>query len=358
MKFIHCSDLHLGAPHTSLPSEKASVRGQEILYTFDRLCEYATQHEVTAIILAGDVFDVRKITKKIKERFLNAIKKCPNIDFLYLSGNHDDAIVFADQTQVPSNLKLFGNDWTSFRYGNVNVQGVILDKLNSKGVFSSFIAQKEDVNVVVMHGQIAGYKTDGEGETISLPAIKNKCVDYLALGHYHSYSVGNIDDRGIYAYSGCLEGRGFDETGDKGFILLDIDGNKINHTFIKFASRDLFEIEFAIDSSADWFTNRENLISRLNNLSEKSLVKVVLIGSHPIDYTIDKDEISHKLNQKFFFAKVYDKTSILVDENSYLNDPSIKGEFIRLVASSDLDEQLKSKVILCGLNALSGEELL
>ena len=44
-------------------------------------------------------------------------------------------------------------------------------------------------------------------------------MDYIALGHIHKFSgikrIGNT----YYAYSGCPEGRGFDEEGDKGIIF-------------------------------------------------------------------------------------------------------------------------------------------
>ena len=35
--------------------------------------------------------------------------------------------------------------------------------------------------------------------------------------------MDKMDSRGIYCYPGCLEGRGFDECEQKGFVVLDID---------------------------------------------------------------------------------------------------------------------------------------
>ena len=53
---------------------------------------------------------------------------------------------------------------------------------------------------------------------IEVYELKNKNIDYLALGHVHKYKMEKLDNRGIYCYSGCLEGRGFDECGDKGCV--------------------------------------------------------------------------------------------------------------------------------------------
>ena len=48
---------------------------------------------------------------------------------------------------------------------------------------------------------------------------KEKNIDYLALGHVHEYRSGQLDGRGVWAYSGCPEGRGFDETGKNAFAV-------------------------------------------------------------------------------------------------------------------------------------------
>ena len=63
-------------------------------------------------------------------------------------------------------------------------------------------------------------------ETIGIKEATGKNIDYLALGHYHSYSGAVIDERGSAVYSGTPEGRGFDEAGDKGFIMLNVSDKR------------------------------------------------------------------------------------------------------------------------------------
>ena len=43
---------------------------------------------------------------------------------------------------------------------------------------------------------------------------------------------------------------------------------------------------------------------------------------------------------------------------TYQNDASLKGEFIRLVLGQNLPEEEQSKIILTGIKALSGEEVI
>ena len=357
MKFIHCADIHLGAPQSSLPSAKANVLKEEHINTFENLCEFAKQNEVTAVIIAGDFFDEQKISNKLKTRIFNCIAQCPNIDFLYLNGNHDDILL--DANIVPSNLKLFNNVWSGFRYSNVFIQGIAFDGTNSSLVYNGFSASEYDVNIVVMHGQVANYKNQEKAEIISIPNLKGKNIDYLALGHYHSYAYNKLDDRGEYVYSGCLQGRGFDECGQKGFVLIEVNNKELTHKFIPFAPRELFEVNYEIKNPNDWYAERLDILNFLSgNYPKNSLIKLILKGGVSDKVFIDKTELEQALNTSFFYAKVYDKTVILINEKSFKNDKSIKGEFVNLVLTSDLDEQTKSKIIKCGLNAIKGEELL
>ncbi len=357
MKFIHCADLHLDSKIETLPAEKSKIRREEVLRAFERLCDYATKNCVTAVIIAGDMFDTKRVTVKTRARVLSAITSNPDVDFLYLSGNHDEDNFITDLDVLPNNFKVFEDKWTAFRYGNTVISGVKFTPYNIKSVYETLSLSEKDVNIVVMHGQIAGYKGEQDAEIISLPKLKEKNVDYLALGHIHEYSDGVLDLRGKYAYSGCLEGRGFDELGDKGFVLLNEVDGEIDYEFIKFSTRQNVVFEYSVLDKPDWIYAKNEIINTLKkNVSTNSLVKVIIKGERKTDFDVDKDGLSQRLNEEFFFAKVYDKTEIKVEKTDYENDKSVRGEFVRAVWESDLSAEKKSKILSCGLNALKGEE--
>lgn len=357
MKFIHCADLHLDSALSNIES-KASVRREEILQTFERMCDYAENNGITAIIIAGDAFDGNKVTKKTSSRFINAIERSSNVDFIYLSGNHDEGqdFLLSTDTTLPKNLKIFDSEWSTFEYGNVRISGARFNGKNADYLYDSLSLLVDKINIVVMHGQVVNHATS-ESDSVSLPRLKDKNIDYLALGHYHSFEQGKLDSRGNYAYSGCLEGRGFDETGEKGFILLDVE-NKVDITFVPFANRSLFEVEYDISNTENFAVAMYDIYSFLTSkYPKKSAVKVVLKGEHRFDYDVDVKALEIKLNSYFFFGKVKDKTTMKIEKSDYDADKSVRGEFVRLVLESDLDEQTKSKIIICGINALKGENV-
>ena len=357
MKIIHCADLHLDSKMEGLPPEKSKLRREETLSTFERLCAFANSNGVKAVIIAGDMFDTERVTVKTRERVIRAVKSAEDVDFLYLSGNHDDKS-FIGEIELPSNFKVFGRTWTSFRYGNVNISGIVTDNRNADAFYDGLLLNREDFNVVVLHGQIAGYKSRNQAEIISIPRLKEKNIDYLALGHIHEYSCGVIDDRGVYVYSGCLEGRGFDETGDKGFVLLDTEKGKDGFSFIDFAKRKLYEYNYNVENDSNFFDTTDKIRSEVKEkFSASSLLKIVIGGKHNADYVVDKDMITERLSGDFFFVKTVDKTELSIKKEDYENDKTILGEFVREVMESDMENQVKSKVIMCGIKAFKGEEL-
>ncbi len=356
MKFIHCADLHLDSRIDTLPSEKTKIRREEIVRSFERMVDFAVKEKVTAIIMSGDIFDTSRVTLKTKARVLNAISRAETVDFLYLSGNHDEDSFINSVNEFPKNLKFFSDKWLRFRYGEVVVAGVKLTTLNSSTVYDGLSLNENDINIVALHGQIVGYNRAEKAEIIAIPRLKNKNIDYLALGHIHSFSEGVIDERGKYAYSGCLDGRGFDETGVKGFVLLTAENGKITSEFIAFSSRILHEISFEVNRYNDYFELREALKNKLNQECDLSdLIKVVLKGEHKPDLEIDVDGLTAFLNEDFFFVKIYDKTELKVDISDYEKDKSVRGEFVRAVLESELDAETKQKILTCGLDALKGE---
>ena len=50
-------------------------------------------------------------------------------------------------------------------------------------------------------------------------------------------------------------------------------------------------------------------------------------------------------------------TKPLLNTEDYRYDISLKGEFIRTVLDAGLPEELRDRVLLCGLQALAGEEI-
>lgn len=365
MKIIHCADIHLDAQMTSfLPPDKAKERRQEILQTFLRMIDYAGEHEVRHILIAGDLFDSANITAAAQNAVVAAIEGHPEIRFYFLRGNHD-AEGFPDTLEkIPENLRLFGDTWTSYgldrdRNMRIVLTGAELTEENREALWNSLYPDMRHVNIVMLHGAAEEYESKDRAEGIPLGRLKGRGIDYLALGHYHGYREGKLDPRGRYCYAGCLEGRGFDECGLHGFVLLDIDDETYHITseFVPFAKRTVLEVPVDVTgcaSSAEMTARVRDALAESS--SPEDLVRVVLTGEVPVDCEKDPSFIETGVRDSRYFLRVQDRTRLFVDYRDFRLDASLKGEFVRTVESDGtLPEERKAEIIRCGIRALMGE---
>lgn len=355
MKFIHCSDIHLDSKmERNLSATQARERNAEICATFARMIRYAQENQVTAILIAGDLFDTHRASAQTAQFVLDRIAAAKDVDFLYLRGNHDESRTVLEGVSLPDNLKTFNSPWISYQYGDVVITGREPEGSEWDAGFEIPPLSEAHVNIVMLHGQVS---TQPGSELIPLPQFTGKHIDYLALGHLHSFKLEKLDSRGVYCYCGCLEGRGFDECGSKGFVLLDIQDHRVNPEFIPFASRQLYDIPVDISDLVTVTQLNAALDAAAADIPSSALVKFTLTGSYTPESQKDLGFLTKMQEPSFYFVKIKDESHLQIQKSSYEHDISLKGEFIRTVMASHLREDEKEAIICCGLRALRGEEV-
>lgn len=357
MKIIHCADIHADSKMgTHFTKEQAELRRSEIVDSFSRMTSFAKAHGVKAIIIAGDLFDTKENQqKKIKQRICFIIEQNPQIDFLYLRGNHDEDVDFFEEKEIP-NLKRFSKSkWTKFSYENIDIFGREFGGSIPSGVYSELNLDPARVNIVALHGQVAEYKTKDGAPEISLPKLTNKNIDYIALGHIHDFKLEKLDQRCSWCYSGCLEGRGFDECGKKGFVLLDIQGGKVSAEFVPVSKRVVHEVPVNLSGLTEFSQIMKTISDSLKEIPAQDIVQVDLTGELSEETELEPESYQSALNSSYFYIRVKDKTETKIDYTKYEKDVSLKGEFIRLVKEQkNLSEEQKTKIIMTGIKALAG----
>ena len=355
IKIIHCADVHLGSKMDSrLPADKAKIRREEVLGTFENMVRYARENGVRVIMLSGDVFDSDRPIKRDKDAFYRIVKSNPQIDFWYRRGNHDGGQTYEESFP---NLKTFSGEWEGYSYDGVTIYGIETSSDNARSLYSTLNLSEEGLNIVMLHGQI----DNSEGvDRVNLLKLRDKNIDYLALGHIHSYSKGKLDGRGEYAYSGCLEGRGYDEVGEKGFVLLTADG-KITSQFIPFAKRKIVELSADVSKAEDEYQACDMVCAAVKgdkNCTFADLLRINLTGEIPFDNQELAKVVTRRLEGDYFFVSVKDATVRSFDIEQLALDKSLKGEFIRTVLADDnIPNDKKSAVISAGLKAIAGREV-
>ncbi len=334
MKIIHCADIHLdSALSSNFTAKQAEIRRNELLLTFADMVEYGAAHNVRAVIIAGDLFDGQHISARAENVVKDCIKKHPEMDFLYLAGNHDEEAL-CGKFNTLANFKAFDDSKVSYRYGNV--------------VITSFPeGQKlspDDINIVVRHMELKQPET-----------FVGRNIDYLALGHIHKHIEGRLDSRGVYCYSGCLEARGFDECGEQGFMELDINSEGLRYRYVPFGRRRAWRICVDVSESEGSLPLCGQIERAAEGISCEDMLCVRLVGNVMPDSDINKDYISEYFKNKFYLFRLEDKTTLDIDIEAIKNEHSLRADFIKTVMKSDETEEIKKAVIMCGIKALAGE---
>lgn len=349
MKFIHCADIHLDSPLESVfPPEAARDCRAALLSTFAGLVGLADSSGADALLIAGDLFDSDNTSRKTLRYVLDLFAAHPDLPVFCLAGNHDSGS-FAGCDDLPPNLHLFGSDWTYYELGDVMIAG------GTAPAPDGLSLSPDRVNIVLLHGQVNG--SPSGDYAVSFQRLKDKHIDYLALGHIHSYREAELDSRGVACYSGCLMGRGFDECGVKGYVLVEVTNSRVSHRFVPYAPRTLHEVRCDVSGCASQLDFETAARAATSKIPQGDLVRLSLTGDLSPDCAPDLRQLEQALAGSFRFLRLRDETHLKIDPAAYENDISLKGEFIRHVLASGLDAGERERVIACGLRALRGEEL-
>ena len=300
MKIIHCADIHADSKFgTHFSKEQADERRKEIVDTFANMVHFARENGVKAIIIAGDLFDTKASQQKnIKKRFSYIISQNPDIDFLYLRGNHDEDSDFFTEDKLP-NLKLFSKDeWKTYSYDNDKIQIIYFDNSQFDGTEASAKkCLKYMFYYAVVESDAKEHKEFSDEEIL----ITRPFEDSLKMGKFKSISHKNqnVSAKDVETFEFEFNSDKWDEHGINSYIYPEetdsIHENvcRIDNKIIYYFSIDA-DIKYLITfdiviwghnlgtivyivSASDYFKNtpiiRKNIIETIDRKKIENLVK-------------------------------------------------------------------------------------
>ena len=241
LTIIHGADFHLDAPFAALPADKARERRGEQRELLNRLADLVEARRADLVLLSGDLLDGGETYQETVQALARCLGGLPCPVFI-APGNHDyyDARSVYAGTAWPDNVHIFST---------VAVESVELPGLHCVVHGAAFTTPQADrsplmgfsaprdgnTHLMVLHGDVENRSRYGP---ITLADIAASNLTYLALGHVHACSGLQRAGDTCWAYPGCPEGRGFDETGDKGVLAVTVDdGGAVSAEFVPLAGR-------------------------------------------------------------------------------------------------------------------------
>lgn len=368
MKFLHTADIHLDTPFSMLDPEKAEQHRNELRSTFASLVLYAKAQKVDLFLIAGDLFNNSFVTRETLSFLRREFESVPDCRFVIAPGNHDCFTEFSAYAKAdfPPNVFLFSKPHVScfsFDEIGVNVWGFAwCSKQFSQHVLSGFsLPPTKSINIFLGHADVSG-----AASSVYAPITKEEIdasgFDYMALGHIHnSDSNSRIRDT-YYGYSGCLEGRGFDETGYKGALVAELSKQNgvcsFNAKRLRFSKRH-YEKETLDITGAGCLSDvaeRIRAMLREKKYDSNTGVRVELTGHVSARLCPDAELLQQALPPLLRF-EVQDNTVLESDVQNLRTDPTIRGAFyeslLPYLQSEDAAQRaLGAAALRYGLDAL------
>ncbi len=328
IKIMHMADVHFGRPVSGLDETLRNVRRQEVRASFSDALKTAGEQNVDAVLISGDLFDSSEADKSTINFIKTELKKIQHIPVFVSPGNHDplgNAYKMLDDGSC-SNLIVFAENVTvkAFPDKGFAVYGVGFDnEVVDKPLLKNLKAEDSSlVNIAVVHGELA---TESAYNPVKESDIAESGMDYVALGHVHAFSGIKKAGNTCYAYSGALEGGGFDECDEKGVLIGTVSKGTCALEFLRMCKRCYRTVEVDVTGAG----TLEEIIDRVKAKIEdkKDLYKIVLTGvrGEKIPAGVIENEI------EAFYVKTKDFTRGAYNIEEMSKDYTIGGLFAKKV---------------------------
>ena len=372
MKVLHASDFHLDSPLTGLPSEKSALRRRELREIPARLARLARDEGVDLVLLPGDLFDGERVYPETVRALAGALADMA-VPVFIAPGNHD---FFHDRSPYslsswPDNVHIFTDP---------ALQAVELPGLNCVVHGCAFTApHREDdplagfaapddgrLHLLCVHGEVG---PAGSYAPIDPGSLEQSGAAYAARGHVPSAGSGKAG-RTLWAYPGCPEGRGFDELGPKGALIVSFGES----AQLGIASPDgppMTPIHMGVQPVAARFVPVCKRQYRIETVDINEFAAALPAGESPDLVRLflpgesrdapDLAALTARAAPRFFHAELRDQTTLPAGLWARESEDSLTGLFLRELRArlESADESEKDTLLLAarfGLAALEGGE--
>lgn len=367
IRVLHTADIHLGRQFPFLRERGKEYRNQ-LLRTFEGIADLAVSESVSLLLIAGDLFDTNHVHGIIIGKVLSIFRKLEEkgIRVCILPGTHDayneDSIYRF--VRFPSNVVVLTPEHSQEFYQDLDLTvygkafgGKLLGESPIQGIS---LTKDSKLHIGMAHCSV---KIKGliEKETMILDRneISKSGLDYLALGHWHSFqdfSQGNT----IACYCGSPEPISMDQKGAGSVVMVTIYGKgdvKVVPVRVGTKKFDEIAIDVGLIKSID------DVIEMIEAKADPNLIlEITLAGLCGMEYDLDSQEIEDELGGQFFSLRVLDKSHPRLEEVKPENFPeeTVTGRFVRIIeekiatASDEEDKVLHEEALKLGFALLQG----
>ena len=231
--FLHCADVHLGSPMRGLgrmPRVLQDRLRDAPEQAFSRVIQAAIDHDVAALIIAGDIFDGAERNLRAQVFLRDQLLRLDDagIQTLIVAGNHDPLGSLGRGILLPPSVRLFGAsvERVILRHRGQELAWVFgasyAKAATHENLAGNFPDQPEGpYNIAVLHTNVGDRPGSGPYAPCRLADLTGKGFDYWALGHVHTRETLSAC-RPVVHYPGNPQALHTGEPGPRGATLVRV----------------------------------------------------------------------------------------------------------------------------------------
>ncbi len=338
MKILHSADWHMDSAFSGRTEAQSVYLRQELLKIPRKIADLCRSENCDLLLLAGDLFD-GAYTKESYQAVYDALKEV-RIPVFIAPGNHDFCQPNSPYIREnwPENVHIFTHtavESQSLPELDCRVYGAGYTAMDCPALLEDFRAKgPEKWQIGVFHADPAA--SGSPYCPVTAQQVHISGLQYLALGHIHkggSFRSGNT----LCAWPGCPMGRGFDEPGQKGVILVTLE-DQVGARFMPLDTPRFFDetLDVGEDPSAA-------LGAMLPAAATNDIYRVTLTGyCGGVETQALRKAFAHIPN-----LELRDRTVPETDIWSHMDQDSLEGMYFRILheAMDNTDSQRLERCI-------------
>lgn len=284
ISLLHTADWQIGRVFSQFEPDDAFALFEARFATVERLAAIASERQVDAVLVAGDVFDAQTVADKTIRRLFNAMRGFPGA-WVLIPGNHDAGLTESVWSRThrlgakPDNVLVCLEPKPVVVAGKFTVLPAPLTQRHTYSDLTDWFRTLPRSGALprigIAHGSVQGILPGDIDSTnpIASGRAQEADLDYLALGDWHG--TKRVDNRTWYA--GTPEADRFKDNGAGQALLVTVaaQGALPDVTPVptgKFNWRQV-QRHLAVDSDVDV------LVDVLNSVSGGDVLQVQISGT-------------------------------------------------------------------------------
>ena len=354
MKILHSADWHLDSAFVGRAEPQAQHLRSQLRKIPDKIVSLCKTEGCDLLLLSGDLFD-GEYTKESFHAVSSSLAEV-GIPVFISPGNHDychSASPYVIESW-PENVHIFTHpvmESVSLPLLDCRIYGAGYEAMDCPGLLGGFHTEgNERWHIGLLHTD--PLQATSPYAPLTAQQVRDSGLHYLAAGHIHKAGSFRAGDA-LCAWPGCPMGRGYDETGLKGALLVTLEEG-VTAQFLPLNTPRFYDETVDVGEDAE-----ASVAALLPPVETQDFYRITLTGySSPIDSAALAAAFPHVPN-----LEIRDRTLPETDLWSVIGEDTLEGVYFKLLhdgldtESEKLQQQLKLAAKI-SRQILDGQEVL